>query len=79
MQIPGMNGIEATQKIRQSEVAGVNPELPIIPFTANMMQGDVEHYLANGMNDYLSKPVSVKELTRVLGSLVTSDSSEQLK
>ena len=31
------------------------------------------------MNDYLSKPVSVKELTRVLGSLVTSDSSEQLK
>ena len=79
MQMPGMNGIEATQKIRQSEVAGVNPELPIIPFTANMMQGDVEHYLANGMNDYLSKPVSVKELTRVLGSLVTSDSSEQLK
>ena len=45
MQIPGMNGIEATQKIRQREVAGVNPELPIIPFTANMMQGDVEHYL----------------------------------
>jgi CheY-like chemotaxis protein len=45
MQMPGMNGIEATQKIRQSEVAGVNPELPIIPFTANMMQGDVEHYL----------------------------------
>ena len=77
--MPGVNGIEATQKIRQSEVAGVNPELPIIPFTANMMQGDVEHYLANGMNDYLSKPVSVKELTRVLGSLVTSDSSEQLK
>ena len=67
MQIPGMNGIGATQKIRQSEVTGVNPELPIIALTAN------------GMNDYLSKPVSVKELTRVLGSLVTSDSSEQLK
>ena len=79
MQIPGMNGIGATQKIRQSEVTGVNPELPIIALTANVMQGDVEHYLANGMNDYLSKPVSVKELTRVLGSLVTSDSSEQLK
>ena len=71
-----MNGIEATQKIRQSEVAGVNPELPIIPFTANMMQGDVKYYLANGMNDYLSKPVSVKDLTRVLELLVTGDLSE---
>jgi CheY-like chemotaxis protein len=79
MQMPGMNGIEATQKIRQREVAGVNPELPIIPFTANMMQGDVEHYLANGMNDYLSKPVSVEDLTCVLELLVTGDLSEQLK
>ena len=74
-----MNGIEATQKICQSEVAGVNPELPIISFTANMMQGDVEHYLSNGMNDYLSKPVSVEDLTRVLELLVTGDLSEQLK
>jgi CheY-like chemotaxis protein len=40
------------------------------------MQGDVEHYLANGMNDYLSKPVSVKDLTRVLELLVTGDLSE---
>lgn len=79
IQMPGMNGIEATQKIRQGEVAGVNSELPIIALTANVMQGDIDHYLANGMNDYLSKPVSVKELTRVLESLVTSDSSEQLK
>ena len=77
--MPGMNGIEATQKIRQREVAGVNPELPLIVFTANMMQGDVEHYLANGMNDYLSKPVSVEDLTCVLELLVTGVLSEQLK
>jgi CheY-like chemotaxis protein len=43
------------------------------------MQGDIDHYLENGMNNYLSKPVSVKELTRVLEPLVASDSSEQLK
>ncbi len=79
IQMPGMNGIEATQKIRQGDVAGVNPELPIIALTANVMQGDVEHYLANGMNDYLSKPVSVKDLTRVLEPLVTGDLSGQLK
>jgi CheY-like chemotaxis protein len=70
IQMPGMNGIEATQKIRQAEVAGVNPELPIIALTANVMQGDIDHYLENGMNNYLSKPVSVKELTRVLEPLV---------
>jgi CheY-like chemotaxis protein len=79
IQMPGMNGIEATQKIRQGEVAGVNTEIPIIALTANVMQGDIDHYLENGMNNYLSKPVSVKELTRVLEPLVTSDSSEQLK
>ena len=79
IQMPGMNGIEATQKIRQGEVAGVNPELPIIALTANVMQGDIDHYLENGMNNYLSKPVSVKELTRVLEPLVTSDLSEELK
>ena len=79
IQMPGMNGIEATQKIRQGEVAGVNTEMPIIALTANVMQGDIDHYLENGMNNYLSKPVSVKELTRVLEPLVTSDSPEQLK
>ena len=79
IQMPGMNGIEATKKIRQGEVAGANTEMPIIALTANVMQGDIDHYLENGMNNYLSKPVSVKELTRVLEPLVTSDSPEQLK
>ena len=79
IQMPGMNGIEATQKIRQGEVAGVNSELPIIALTANVMLGDIHHSPENVMNNYLSTPVSVKELTRVLEPLVTSDSSEQLK
>ena len=80
IQMPDMTGIEATQAIRQGEVAGVNCDLPIIALTANVMQGDVEHYLANGMNDYLSKPVSVKDLQRVLEPLVeTVGSVAQVK
>ena len=60
MQMPEMDGIEATSEIRKlpSEVA----QIPIIAMTANAMKGDREKCIQAGMNDYVAKPVDAAQL-----------------
>ena len=60
--MPNMNGIDATQIIRQKE----KKHIPIIALTANALKGDREKFLEAGMDDYIAKPVNIKELKRVL-------------
>ncbi len=60
VQMPEMDGIEATKKIRNSEFEARN--VPIIAMTANVMKGDRERCLEAGMNDYVSKPIDPDEL-----------------
>jgi CheY-like chemotaxis protein/HPt (histidine-containing phosphotransfer) domain-containing protein len=66
VQMPVMDGIEATRQIRnlQSEVR--NHTIPIIAMTAHAMETDRQRCLAAGMNDYLSKPVSPQALADAL-------------
>jgi CheY-like chemotaxis protein len=62
VQMPDMDGIEATQKIRSSP--GLQPV--IIAMTANAMQGDREQCIKAGMDDYISKPVNLDELVLII-------------
>jgi CheY-like chemotaxis protein/HPt (histidine-containing phosphotransfer) domain-containing protein len=64
VQMPEMDGYEATKVMRQRE--GSKRHTPIIAMTANAMQGDRENALDVGMDDYVSKPVKPEELGAVL-------------
>lgn len=63
-QLPLLDGWEATRRWRAEETG---PRLPIVALTANAVLGDRERCLAAGMDDYLSKPVELEQLARVVG------------
>ena|SRR5438105_166390 len=65
MQMPELDGVEATAKIRQHEKS-TRSHVPIIAVTADWTKGDRERCLAAGMDDYISKPIAPDELSRVL-------------
>ncbi len=71
VQMPVLDGVEATRQIRSGQAAVRNPAVPIIAMTAHAMTGDREKCLAAGMNGYVSKPVDphalAGEIARFLG------------
>ena len=70
VQMPVMNGYEATKAIRRSshELAKT---IPIIAMTANAFSEDIQHSLAAGMNAHISKPVDMKTLEKTIRSIKT--------
>jgi len=70
MQMPIMDGVEATQRIRKLEVGG--PRTPIVALTANAMMGTLERCLEAGMDDFLTKPLDISRLQDVLDRFMAS-------
>ncbi len=62
-QMPGMDGFEATSKIREHEKRNGYTGVPIIAMTANTLPQDQQKCFSVGMNDFLGKPVTIKTLT----------------
>jgi two-component system sensor histidine kinase/response regulator len=77
VQMPVMNGYEATQAIRLEEDRR-GGHTPVIALTAHAMKGDRELCLKAGMDDYLAKPIRVQALLAVLENLQSPSSSERM-
>jgi CheY-like chemotaxis protein/HPt (histidine-containing phosphotransfer) domain-containing protein len=66
MQMPVMDGLEATQRIRELELSADRGRTPIVALTANAMMGTLERCLEAGMDDYLTKPLDITRLQDAL-------------
>ncbi|QJB56075.1 PAS domain S-box protein [Pseudodesulfovibrio sp. zrk46] len=70
IQMPGMDGVETTTKIRESKIgSSIDPNIPVIAMTAHAMVGDRETFLMAGMNDYIAKPVEMDEIRAALARI----------
>ena len=66
IQMPEMDGFEATKIIRANPDFKHVAEIPIVALTAHALAGDRENCLEAGMDDYLTKPVKIKDLERII-------------
>ncbi|MBU3916316.1 response regulator [bacterium] len=84
VEMPEMDGYTTTKKIRDPKSGALNPDIPIIAMTAHAMSGAKEKCLFAGMDDYISKPMDIKALTRLIelkipeGSDVHSENSNRI-
>jgi two-component system, sensor histidine kinase and response regulator len=75
VQMPEMDGFEATAAIRKRELT-TRQHLPVIAMTAFAMQGDRERCLASGMDGYIAKPIQPRRLFEVLDEMVASSEGQ---
>lgn len=79
VQMPEMDGLEATRRIRSPASSILRRDVPIIAMTASAMKGDKEKCLEAGMDDYVSKPVQPQELAGVISRWLASEPAGERK
>jgi two-component system, sensor histidine kinase and response regulator len=67
VQMPKLNGLQATMQIRQEEAIGAH--VPIVAMTASAMSEERDRCLAAGMDDFISKPVSCKVIEQMIKAI----------
>ena len=77
VQMPGMDGFDATAEIRRLEKTDGKHRM-IVAMTAHAMKGDRERCLQYGMDDYIAKPMQIRELNKILAKLELVETGEQL-
>lgn len=73
VQMPGMDGMEATRRIRALNAHNAN--MPIVAMTANVMPDQIAEYRAAGMSNHLSKPIDVDRLRTILAHVARPDAA----
>ncbi len=68
VEMPLMNGLEATRTIRNDETGCLQPDIPIVALTAHAMWGDEQRCLHAGMDDYIPKPVDIDTIASIIQS-----------
>ncbi|WP_147819397.1 PAS domain-containing hybrid sensor histidine kinase/response regulator [Salidesulfovibrio onnuriiensis] len=71
IQMPGVDGLDATAAIREQEQRENRTPVPIIALTAHAMQGDRERFLEAGMDEYLSKPLELDALMEAIEAILS--------
>jgi len=84
IQMPILDGVEATRQIRSGKVKGPTPDfpvskIPIIAMTAHAMHGDRQRFLDAGLDDYLTKPLNLEAIQAVLHRWLTPKAKEPVK
>ncbi len=75
IQMPILDGIEATKIIKKFESENNLKEVPIIALTANALKGDRERLLKEGLDEYISKPIEMAELLYILHKFISNKST----
>ncbi len=70
IQMPVMNGVEATHEILEYEEDEKIEHIPIVALTANALKGDRERFLDEGLDEYISKPINMSELIYILNKFM---------
>ncbi|MBN3036198.1 MAG: tetratricopeptide repeat protein, partial [Bacteroidales bacterium] len=70
IEMPEMDGLEATEAIRRGEGQVLNPEIPVIALTAHALKDYERRSMNAGMNHYLTKPVDIRKLSEVLETVI---------
>jgi signal transduction histidine kinase/CheY-like chemotaxis protein len=75
--MPGMDGVEAARIIRNEINTGYGRTVPIVVLTANAIAGNREMFLENGFNDFIPKPIDIKQLDMILNQWIRDRQGEE--